>query len=685
MISLIIILEVIFLSISGIYYMSLMAYKGQDQFHKKKVVLAVVMFGCSMPGVLTCVTGDLQEKEWGTGFLTCSLTLLGIAVVWLLFLLRERLRNRLLWEEEGKVSIREEVFQADSVKEPVTRKQILCLVVLTFVYGILIFYRLGSRQTPQTSLELSADGIKDEIVLDLGEEKDVGSVQIYLGHMVDRLVAVSYYDTEQKQWVPLEEEVTMESNYCWNTLEIHHKLRYLGLVSRNASASYQEMVITGEDGEHLLPVNAEDYPALFDEQELFPEEMTYYDTTMFDEVYYAGSAYEFLQGMQMYEITHPPMGKILIAIGERLFGVTPFGWRFVSALAGVLLVPLFFWFLYLVTTNGTVALIGTALLSMDFMHFTLSRIATLDSLAAFFILLMITLLIYGLKLADRELAEGRKVPSMKLVVWMILDGLAVGMGVSTKWTGFYAMLAMAVCFLFSIGYWFWKQNKGGKPVRYVITLFIEGLGIYSLLPLGVYLLSFVPQMKAEGAKNLWKVMWNGSLYMLNFHSEIVFEHPYESPWYTWPLDLVPLMDAGDFIGEDKVSLIATFGNPLIWWAGVAAFFYLICRIARKKDKLAGVLCFFYLMMLAPWFFIKRTVFIYQYYASSIFLYGMLGYTLWLIGKKKRQVIPVFLEAAFFLFLMFFPVISGMTVKVSHITSYLQWFETWQFVIMGGGT
>ena len=57
---------------------------------------------------------------------------------------------------------------------------------------------------------------------------------------------------------------------------------------------------------------------------------------------------------------------------------------------------------------------------------------------------MITLLIYGLKLADRELAEGRKAPSMKLVAWMILDGFAVGMGVSTKWTGFYAMLAIDV-------------------------------------------------------------------------------------------------------------------------------------------------------------------------------------------------------------------------------------------------
>ena len=139
MISLIIILEVIFLSISGIYYMSLMAYKGQDQLHKKKVVLAVVMCGCSIPGVLTWVTGALQEKEWETGFFYCSLTLLVIAGLWLLFLLRERLRNRLLWEEEGKVSIREEIFQADSVKEPVTRKQVLCLVVLTFVYGILYF------------------------------------------------------------------------------------------------------------------------------------------------------------------------------------------------------------------------------------------------------------------------------------------------------------------------------------------------------------------------------------------------------------------------------------------------------------------------------------------------------------------------------------------------------------------
>lgn len=672
--SVIVILEIIFLGISGIYYMSLMSYKGKSGFHKKKVVLAAALLGLSIPGVIA-------EKA---SLFYCSLAILAAAILWLLFLLWERFKNRHLWAEDDRVVIREETFLPELVKEPVTRKQMIGLAAITLVYGILVFYRLGSFTTPQTSLELSAEGTKNEIVLDFGEEKDVSCVHIFLGHLQDRVVAISYYDTEENKWIPLEEEVTLESNYCWNTLEVHHRLRYLGLVSRSEDASYLEMIITDEAGEHLLPVNADAYPELFDEQELYPEEITYYDTTMFDEVHYAGSAYEFLHGMSMFEQTHPPMGKILIAIGELFFGVTPFGWRFMSALAGALMLPIFFWFLYMVTVNGTVALLGTALLSMDFMHFTLSRIGTLDSLAAFFILLMVTLLLFVLKRADREMSKGRKRPSAALLGWMLLDSLAVGMGVSTKWTGFYAMLAMAVCFLCFCGYWLWKQRKSGRPVGYTVGLFAEGLVSYSLLPLGVYLLSFVPQWKAEGGDNLWQVMWERSQYMLQFHKDMVFEHPYKSPWYTWPLDLVSLLDSAHFVGEDSISLVATFGNPLIWWGGIAAFFYLVSRVVRKRDKMAGILCFFYLMLLMPWFFVQRTVFIYQYYASSIFLCGMLGYALWLWSKKKRWVIPAFLEGALFLFLIFFPILSGLSVKTSHVILYLQWFETWVFVLTGGG-
>ncbi|HZB29100.1 MAG TPA: glycosyltransferase family 39 protein, partial [Streptosporangiaceae bacterium] len=35
-------------------------------------------------------------------------------------------------------------------------------------------------------------------------------------------------------------------------------------------------------------------------------------------------------------VAHPPAGKWLIAIGEWIFGATPFGWRFMAALCGAL-------------------------------------------------------------------------------------------------------------------------------------------------------------------------------------------------------------------------------------------------------------------------------------------------------------------------------------------------------------
>ena len=88
----------------------------------------------------------------------------------------------------------------------------LLLLLLTIVYGILVFWRLGSSKVPITFQELEAKGQEDELVLDLGEETEVAQISIYLGHMTDRVVSVSWYDEEQGKWIPLEEEITMESN-----------------------------------------------------------------------------------------------------------------------------------------------------------------------------------------------------------------------------------------------------------------------------------------------------------------------------------------------------------------------------------------------------------------------------------------------------------------------------------------
>ena len=35
-------------------------------------------------------------------------------------------------------------------------------------------------------------------------------------------------------------------------------------------------------------------------------------------------------------VVHPEVGKWMIALGERMFGMNPFGWRFMTALLGTL-------------------------------------------------------------------------------------------------------------------------------------------------------------------------------------------------------------------------------------------------------------------------------------------------------------------------------------------------------------
>ena len=60
--------------------------------------------------------------------------------------------------------------------------------------------------------------------------------------------------------------------------------------------------------------------ALIDEPDTLEGEPGWYNSTYFDEIYHARTAYEHLQGTRPYETTHPPLGKLLIGrkLDERL-------------------------------------------------------------------------------------------------------------------------------------------------------------------------------------------------------------------------------------------------------------------------------------------------------------------------------------------------------------------------------
>ena len=141
-----------------------------------------------------------------------------------------------------------------------------------------------------------------------------------------------------------------------------------------------------------------------------------------------------------------------------------------------------------------------------------------------------------------------------------------------------------------------------------------------------------------------------------------------------------MLDAANILQNGKVSLVVTMGNPILWWCGIVSVFHMAYRFLVKKDSKAGYLLAAYLFMLVPWMFVKRTVFIYQYYASSIFMICALSYSLSILGQKQKKAVPIFIEVTLCVFLMFFPILSGLPINGSYVQKFLQWLPDWNFIL-----
>lgn len=644
----------------------------------KHLLLNFVIAGQALSGIIYPIVSEkCSSGRWNTVFVI-SVFILLISILDIVMSVFRIIRKGKL-ESCPKSEVIEICFTPLNT-EHFDRHSIGLLAAMTIAYAVLVFAGIGSTKAPETSMEFTTrEKGNNELILDMGEEVYVQDLSIYLGHLFDRMVSVSYFDEKDSKWKVIDDEVEAEGVYGWNQVEIERKVRYIGIVSRNREAIFHEIVLTDKEGRTILPANSGDYQLLFDEQELYPETVTYYYNTIFDEVYYAGSAKEFLSGIMMLEQTHPPLGKFIIAIGELIFGVNPFGWRFMCAVAGILMVPLMAFFLYRLFENSTIALIGTALFCLDFMHFTLSRIATLDSIIAFFILAVFTSMLCLIRRAERERLGGLTKPSPVTFLQIIICAVISGAAAAVKWTGFYAIAGIIVIFVCYGIICFVKCHRNEKKPVYMRLLMLETGTVMAVISPVIYTLSFLPQKISTKAASLIEVMWNSSLWMFKFHENIVFEHPYRSDWYTWGLDWMPLVDSATVFPDKEISEVVTMGNPIIWWTGLLALGYMLYRTIVKRDRRAGFLCAGYLAMLVPWIFIRRTVFIYQYYGSSLFLYGMIAYALYGLRKKSDKLIPLFLEASLFAFILFYPVISGMKINSYHVGIFLEWLRSWEFV------
>ncbi|HUA07745.1 MAG TPA: phospholipid carrier-dependent glycosyltransferase [Candidatus Acidoferrales bacterium] len=110
---------------------------------------------------------------------------------------------------------------------------------------------------------------------------------------------------------------------------------------------------------------------------------------IFDEIYFARAAEEYLHNMRIYENTHPPLTKLMITLSVLMFGGlqhgdNAWGWRFLDVLFGALVIMLLYAFAKRVTGSTVFASIAAFFLICDGMHFVQSRIATPEGIVIVF-------------------------------------------------------------------------------------------------------------------------------------------------------------------------------------------------------------------------------------------------------------------------------------------------------------
>lgn len=564
--------------------------------------------------------------------------------------------------------------------EFMNKKDYICMFLLMFLFSCLVFFRLGNFKAPQTFYTTVTED--RDIILDFGEYTDITSLSVFLGNLNTRHLSLSAFNEVTGSWEIINGEAVAESVFDWNKIDINYNLRYLGIVGTDDTGVFNEFVVLRPDGSLITPINASDYPELFDEQDLFPENPTYMSGTMFDEVYHGRTAYEFIHHLTTYETTHPHFGKIMISLGIRLFGMTPFGWRFMCAVFGILIVGVMYLFAKRLFHNTFVATATTALLVFDCMHYNLSRIATIDIFAAFFILLMYYFM-YEYIVRDNHTIQtfsGTKTSSRSLSGYVLaplgLCGISMAFGVSTKWTGVYAGIGLGILFVIHI-FLHLSANK-----QQLGRLFLFCCLFFIVIPVVVYTLSFIPVVGHSEYKNLIDKAIKGSISMFEYHSGLVAEHYYSSPFYEWPVIWMPLLDANDAVGADKVSAVSCMGNPAIWWVGIPCQLFVLIRGIVNRDKKAGFLMVAYAAQYVPWMSISRITFIYHYFPAILFVMLMMGYTMNFIIKKfkwGKKAVAVYLATAVIVFFLFFPVVSGIPVS-REWGFHLRWLKDWILVL-----
>jgi dolichyl-phosphate-mannose-protein mannosyltransferase len=686
----------------------------------------MVYFGFSLTSFIN-ITYVLDYSKVSTNVpfngivLLCSLANVGLMLYLLYIGYDNYVRGRLkliqpLLEDELKQSDYKTLtaFKVESVsrvkqeKARFARKDWVWMGAITLIYAIVALYQLGEMKGPTTPWQPAETG--QSFFVDLGGVKQLDRINSFGG------VGTGKFKYEFSQngtdWDNVMEiDSSHVAVFTWTSQPAALQARYIRLTTVQTGFSMHEiaiyeqsnkipLTIVGINDEQAKNAKRGSVEQLFDEQELAKFDATFMNGSYFDEIYHARTAYENLEHIVAYENTHPPLGKIIIAIGIKLFGLNPFGWRIMGVLFGIAMLPLMYVFARRLFKSSVYAGLAAALFAADFMHFTQTRIATIDVYGVFFIMLMFYFMhkYYSLNFYRVKLSV--------TLLPLFLAGLFFGIGVASKWIVLYGGAGLAIMLAISL-FERYKEyaaakrvlRKGGNPTdsafsvdklkhivnvfpRYTIITLAVCLVFYIVIPLAIYALSNIPVLTVMDEGYTVKSLIDYQKHMFSYHSNLVSTHPFSSSWWEWPFMKRPVWYySGDNMAAGMKSTIAAMGNPLIWWAGIFAMAATIWLSIKRRDRAMYTIWIAFLAQYVPWMLVTRLTFLYHYFAMVPFIILSLVYMFKIIEEKQpsfKRVRNVFLAASILLFIVFYPALSGMTVPSWYVEHVLRWFPSWLF-------
>jgi len=545
------------------------------------------------------------------------------------------------------------------------------ILLLVIVYSIVAFTNLGNFNSPQTTWG-SEEG--NHVFISFEEDIYISRFQFMTGARDD--VGFTLFGSLDGYYWPVSVHVENLSVFRWHEFPFNAYVRYMQIVPFGPGLYLQEFAFR-DRWDRLTPNNqilgeVGSAYALFDEQHLVPDRSSFMNSTYFDEIYHARTGYEFVHELWVLETTHPPMGKNFIAASVQMLGMTPFAWRLPGTIAGILMVVLMYLFGHVVFRSSFWGFMAAFIFAFDFMTFAQTRIATIDSYVTLFIIASyLFMFIYVRDSDEMELKES--------IVCLICSGFFIGLAIASKWQGIYAAMGLPVLFFPSL-YRVYKYDK-----REARITFFACFPIFILIPGIIYTLSYIPFVRAmDQGDGFWRTMIDNQIFMFSYHAWLDAYHSFSSQWWEWPLLIRPIFYYVSHLPDDMRQGISSFGNPAVWWTGIGATFMVITALIKRefaKDEENFRIVYFLLIAYAaqylPWVFIDRPTFIYHYFPSVPFVVLLIVFCLKnYVHPRFPKMVWAYAGLVLGLFVLFYPVLSGMTISTSFGETFLRWFPPW---------